>query len=379
MNVLYLVHNVADAAVRRRVELLEQTGARVALAGFHRDAAPPVQVASAPVTALGHTADGALAARALSVLRHWLRPRRLRTLTARRDVIVARNLETLVLARRARRQGQRLVYECLDIHRLLLARGPAGRLLRAIESWALRGVDLVVVSAPAFRDAYFRTFRGYGGPIALVENKVPSAGDDASAAAPPVPAGPWVIGWFGMLRCRRTFDTLARLAARSDGHITVLIAGRPSPDVFADLPAEAGAAPGVRFAGAYTASDLPGLLAQVHFVWAIDWFEEGLNSAWLLPNRLYESLAHGAVPLALRGVETGRWLARQGAGVLLDDPERDLPALLSSLDTAGYAALRRAVAAVPRAAVVMDRAAARAVGRTILGLPSGDGALPCPC
>lgn len=379
MNVLYLVHNVADAAVRRRVELLEQTGARVALAGFHRDAAPPVRVASAPVTALGHTADGALAARALSVLRHWLRPRRLRTLTARRDVIVARNLETLVLARRARRQGQRLVYECLDIHRLLLARGPAGRLLRAIESWALRGVDLVVVSAPAFRDAYFRTFRGYGGPIALVENKVPSAGDDAPAAAPAVPAGPWVIGWFGMLRCRRTFDTLARLAARSDGHITVLIAGRPSPDVFADLPADAGAAPGVRFAGAYTASDLPGLLAQVHFVWAIDWFEEGLNSAWLLPNRLYESLAHGAVPLALRGVETGRWLARQGAGVLLDDPERDLPALLSSLDTAGYAALRRAVAAVPRAAVVMDRAAARAVGRTILGLPSGDGALPCPC
>ena len=32
--------------------------------------------------------------------------------------------------------------------------------------------------------------------------------------------------------------------------------------------------------------DLPRIYAEAHFVWAIDYFEAGGNSDWLLPNRL---------------------------------------------------------------------------------------------
>ncbi|HWU03912.1 MAG TPA: hypothetical protein VN222_14325, partial [Novosphingobium sp.] len=340
--IAYLVHDLQDAAVARRVAMLRHAGHRLRLAGFHRRGTAPARVSDVAATTLGRTQDGRLVARLLSVLRHFCMPGRVRAITADADVLVARNLETLVLAARVRRDGQRLVYECLDIHRLLLSAGMAGRLVRAIEGWAMRRLDLLVVSAPAFRDAYFAGQRGYCGPSLLLENKVPAyaPGQAAGQVAVPEPpsrgflgtrAAPWVIGWFGMLRCRRTLEMLGQIAARSHGRIEVLIAGKPSPAEFADFAGTVGAMPGVRYVGPYTPADLPGLFGQIHFIWAIDYFEEGLNSQWLLPNRLYEGIAHGAVPIALDKVATGQWLRQRGAGLRVAQPVAELDALLAEL------------------------------------------------
>lgn len=369
MKIAYLVHNVTDAAVRRRVTLLEEAGNLVGLGGFYRGGVVPDRVGGAKVTPLGKTGDGQLLQRILAVLRHFLFPSTVRRLTRDADVVIARNLETLVLARNVVRPGQRLVYECLDIHRLLLGSGLASRLLHWVEAWALRKVNLVFVSAPAFRDCYFHAQLGYQGEILLVENLVPasSARMCSMHRSPPTPP-PWVIGWFGMLRCRRTLDMLKQFTARSGGRIEVLIAGLPSPSVFADFEKEVAEAPGVHFIGPYTAEDLPDLFARIHFMWAIDYFEEGLNSTWLLPNRLYESIAHHTVPLALRSVATGDWLAQHGVGVLLDDPLTEVPALLDRSTPSTYEELRAAVARVPDNAVVMDDTQARAIAIAITGI-----------
>jgi succinoglycan biosynthesis protein ExoL len=374
VRIAYLVHDLNDAAVKRRVTLFQAAGQTVAVGGFHRDPALPARLGDGAVLSLGRTHDGALARRALAVLGHVAAPATVRRLFADADVIVARNLEQLVIAARARRDGQRLVYECLDIHRLLLGTGAATRALRAAERWAMRHVDLVVVSAPAFRDAYFRDRIGYRGPILLVENLVPRL-DDApvTVIAPPAPP-PWVIGWFGMLRCRRSLTMLAAIAAGSGGAIQVVIAGRASPDIFPDFAQDVSAMPGVTYLGGYTAADLPALFGRIHFIWAIDYFEEGLNSTWLLPNRLYEGVAHGAVPVALRSVATGDWIAARGIGAVLDDPAVELPALLAALRAQDYARMREAVAAIPAAAVTMDRAQARAVADAVTGQVTGAGA-----
>jgi len=115
MRISYLVHDLHDAAVARRIALLRGQGAQVRVAGFRRRDAVPGEIAGAPAVDLGRTRDGKLLARVWSVLRHCLAPRRLRAETATADVLVARNLEALVLAARVRTPGQRLVYECLDI------------------------------------------------------------------------------------------------------------------------------------------------------------------------------------------------------------------------------------------------------------------------
>jgi succinoglycan biosynthesis protein ExoL len=347
VKIAYLVHDLHDAAVARRCAQFARGGADIILAGFTRGSAAPGSVAGLPAIGLGRTQDARLAQRAGMVLRKIIAPGGVARITRDADVIVARNLEMLAIAARVRRRGQRLVYECLDIHRLLLGTSKPARLLQAVEQRLLRAVDLVIVSSPSFADDYFRQRRGHRGPILLVENKVTG---EASEAITPPPPPPWVIGWFGMIRCAKSLALLAEIVRQSAGRIELLIAGRPALSEFSDFEAQVAAVPGIRFIGPYRPDDLAKLYGGVHFAWAIDYFEEGLNSTWLLPNRLYESIAHGAVPIALKGVTTGKWLAKAGVGILLDDPAAKLPARLAALDAAGYATLRAGVAALPASA-----------------------------
>ncbi len=348
MKVAYLVHDLNDAAVARRVQMLKAGGAEVVPVGFWRGAQAPGAVEGVPVVDLGRTEDAKLLKRMGSVLAQAIRVGRLQRAMAGADVVVARNLEMLLLAVRVA-QRRAVIYESLDIHRSLLGSGRASQALRAVERALMRRCGLLIVSSPAFLKHYFEARQGWRGRTLLMENKVLRL--DGAPEAPELPrpsAPPWRIGWFGMIRCRKSLALLSKLAAHSQGRIEVVIRGRPARHEFADFDAEVAAAPGVTFEGAYKPSDLPQLYGEVHFAWAIDYFEEGLNSSWLLPNRLYEGPLHGAVPIALREVETGAWLAARNAGLLLDQPDRDLAKVFENLTVADYARLSEAVAAIPR-------------------------------
>jgi succinoglycan biosynthesis protein ExoL len=112
----------------------------------------------------------------------------------------------------------------------------------------------------------------------------------------------------------------------------VYIRGRFVTPKMGDVGAVIESTPGLFYHGPYKAADLPRIYGEAHFAWAIDFFQEGANSDWLLPNRLYEGGLHGAVPIALRTVETGRWLRQHDIGLLLDLPlEESLYRLLSGM------------------------------------------------
>lgn len=350
LRIAYFVHDLNDPAVARRVGMLSRGGGQVRLLGFHRGAAAPERVAGVEALSLGRTRDGRMVSRAASVAVALARGLGAPAAAAA-DVVIARNLEMLAVASGAARH-RTLVYECLDIHRLLLSAGTAGRVLRAVERRLLGRVRLLLVSSPAFLSGYLQPKQGYGGPTMLLENKAlaldatdPGRPPAATAARPDGP--PWRIGWFGMIRCARSLRMLIQLSEQLEGGLEVLIAGRPAYDQFDDFDGQVARARFVRFTGGYAPADLPALYGGVHFTWAIDYFEEGLNSAWLLPNRLYEGGLYGSTPIALASVETGRWLARRGAGVLIEDPLAELAPLLERLRPADYAALRRASLAIP--------------------------------
>jgi len=351
LKVAYFVHNLADAAVARRIAMFRAGGATVTVAGFCRNETAPAAVAGARAVALGRTHDAALKQRAAQVVRNLAMPGTMVDAARGADVIVARNLEMLALARMAQRRAgiPRLVYESLDIHRSLLGDGTASRALRAVERRLMRSADLLIYSSPAFHEHYFEPVQHAAIPALLVENKLLRLDGDAAPVSIRAPGPPWTIGWFGNLRCRRTLAILIALAEAGAGEIEILIAGKASPAEFPDFAAQV-AHPRIRYVGPYAASDLPELYRQCHFAWAIDYFEEGLNSTWLLPNRLYEAAAFHTVPIAMRGVQTGRWLAAHDAGLLLgpEDPVAAVLEHLRTLDAPGYDRLSAAVAAIPR-------------------------------
>ncbi len=358
MKVAYFVHDLADAAVRRRVRMLREGGAEVALTGFRRAPEPVADVEGIAPVDLGRTEDARLIRRVGSVLAATAGAR-WREVVSGADVVMARQLEMLVIAARARRQvapAAPLVYECLDIHRLMASGGPAGAALRSLERRLIAHCALLVVSSGAFVREYFARVHPALPRVLLLENKIlgcelgnAQPGRHETATRPPGP--PWRIGWFGVIRCARSLDLLAGLVRLLPGQIEVLIRGRIAPTAVPDFGRVLARTPGIQFGGTYDRrTELEQIYGQVHFTWAVDFYEAGANSNWLLPNRLYEGGLYGAVPIALASVETGRWLAARHAGLLLEEPpEPSLERSFACMTPERYAAAQRGMAQIPSA------------------------------
>ena len=320
-HVLYLAHDLDDAAIWRRVDMLERAGAQVEVAGFRRGAVP----LPARAMVLGRTRDARLLQRVLTVgTAAWGLARSLQGLS-KPDVILARNLEMLALAARACQLWPgppvRVVYEVLDIHRMMLNRAAAGRVLRQIERRLGGNASLVLVSSLGFVRNYFQPNGLFEGRLRLVENKfveVPGRRTPDTDAS----ASPLTIGWFGILRCRWSLRTLDELTRADPGRYRVLLRGRPALDQMPDFHAVVEGNPDLDYGGPYRyPDDLAQIYGAVRLVWLADRFDAGANSDWLLPNRLYEGGAHGRIPIALEGTEVASFLRAKGIGLVLPRPD----------------------------------------------------------
>jgi succinoglycan biosynthesis protein ExoL len=381
LHVLYLVHDVSDPAVRRRIKMLKAGGARVTLAGFRRTTSPIADVEGLQPIDLGATRDGRFGQRLAAVAKAVVSIGSKLATMSRPDLIIARNLEMLALARRARSALHAtvpIVYECLDIHRLVLRDDYLGKAMRRVERHLGRDVKLLVTSSPAFIANYFKPFGQIAAPVELVENKYFETAavsvDDRSKAESPV-APPWRIGWFGALRCRRSLELLAEFSRRLDGRFEIILRGRPALSEFPDFHAFVESEPWLSFRGPYrNPEDMAAIYQEVHFSWAIDFFEDGQNSKWLLPNRLYEGCRFGAVPVSMGNTETGRFLNQQDIGILLPQatPEA-LEAALGKMEEDRFRNLRANVLACNPRTWSYDRSDCRALVdklRDLAGMPA---------
>jgi succinoglycan biosynthesis protein ExoL len=343
--------------------MLQVGGAAVTVAGFRRTPEPVANVAGCPAVDFGRTYNERFTQRIFSVARTVAFSARHRALFANADIILSRNLEMLAIAARGRslcRPAPALVYECLDIHRLLLRRDFIGSGLRKLEGYLARQASALLTSSPAFVSGYFDTLSSIRLPARLVENKMLETTEAAATGpdAPPRPPGPpWIIGWFGMIRCSKSLDILINLAKQNEGKVEIVIRGRPDLNQFDNFHKTVSEAHGVKFLGPYrNPEDLPAMYHGVHFNWAIDMFEEGLNSSWLLPNRLYEGGAFASVPMTLETVEAGRFVKPLNLGITLKEPlDQSLANFFTDLTPARYCALENTARSIPRSTWISDK------------------------
>jgi succinoglycan biosynthesis protein ExoL len=350
MHVTYFANDLADAAVARRAHMLQVGGASVTLIGFRRTEQPIHRVSGAEAIDLGRTFDARFLDRLTKILWRSLGARRWKDLVTRSDVLLARNLEMAVLADFARLwagSDARLVYECLDIHGLLLGHGLPSGLLLWWERRLLRRSAALVISSPGFLTNYFEHL-GVSLPTVIVsENKRMTATVDAQRPLADLRRHhpPWRLGWFGIIRCAESFEILKNLARHHPDLIDVQMRGRPTARLQAlidkDLPL-----PNMRFNGPYAPSELASIYQECDLAWAIDLWQQGQNADWLLPNRMYDSGFYNCPPVARAGTETARWLDDRAAGVILQNPDQDFEAFIKALTPARYAELKYAVAAI---------------------------------
>lgn len=355
-------HDAQDAAWRRRLLGFIEAGAAVVSYSMRRHSAEAVEFDHVD---LGLTRDGDLAGRAISIAGALARLAPHARALSQADLFWARNLDMLALAFAAKAAfGARagVVYEALDVHGLLLKRTVAGQAARALEGRLLAQCRLLVTSSPAFIDRYFSDHRA-APPVLLVENRLPSGARLGSSlgprpsAAPKRMPGPLRIGWFGMLRCKRSFDMLRHVAAALPDQVEIVMRGKPSSVALPNFLADRRGRANFKFYGPYRSpEDLATLYSEIDLMFAGEFFQDPGNSRWLLPNRLYEAGYFGAPPITFAGYESGRWARAHGIGFVLDQVTPGaLAALVERLTPIDVMAARGRILSAPEDLFVQPR------------------------
>ena len=284
-------HDRHDSAIKKRTTAFERHGWRVQGFMFHRDRPNLPPLPADAMRPRRHPRPRLRSPAGDPARRPAEDPRTCGGATVRRHHLCPQPRHAGIGHRAARRlTGSRapVVYEALDVRRIIVGNGLVSRLFRAAERRLLAMSDALVVSSPDYMSRYFWPVQHFAGQWHLLENKLagpPPAGDDprrGGGPPPPKSGEPWIIGWFGVLKCRRSLDILTRIAQALGPRCVIHVRGIVSesevpPALVAEIAARH---PNIVFAGPYAnPADLPAIYGQVHITWAADFLDPQSNSA----------------------------------------------------------------------------------------------------
>lgn len=342
MQIAFFGHDALDAAVRRRIQTFLDSDLDVSGFTMRRG---DMRVLPWDNIDLGLTRDGALIARIASVFTGARKAARHKSQLVTADVIYARNLDMLACAFLTKRlSGLKtpVIYECLDVHRLLCGSGLISRLMRWFEGTLLKRTIGLVVSSPGFLTHHFERYYPGSYKARIVENRLAAGADygprpGAAQIEDGRPAGmPLRIGWVGVLRCQRSLDLLCAVARELGSGIEIHLHGIPARTEIHVFEPAIEAHANMHYHGRYKSpEDLASIYASLDVVWAGDFMEAGYNSVWLLPNRIYEGGYYATPAIAPEGTQTAIWLKEHACGLEITEPlEKNLPGLLQHLASA---------------------------------------------
>ncbi len=384
-NIAFFAHERGDARVVKRIAALGDQGWRVLGFTFHRvrdkaDVPPAWENIH-----LGTTYNRRYLQRLWAFIRCigvlWMKRDRLGDCQA----IYAVNTDNALLALLGRffaGSSAPVVLELADIQPAMTGSGPVSAVFRSIERLVLRRIALLVTTSPGFVSGYFQPVQHHEGEIFLLENKVyPGASLPSSkeTTAPVANGKPWVVGCFGAFRCRRSITLMRELAKSLGEKIRFVLRGYPSGTITDDFKKLLGDLPNLTFAGPYSyPDDLAEMYGGVDFNWAFDESDPSGNSAWLLPNRIYEGGCFGVPAIAGKATETGRWIERNQTGWTFEEPYGEtLAAFFASLDMQAWRAKKQSCNAPPRAEFTGDADYAR-LSQILLRLAAENPAITPP-
>lgn len=355
--IAFFAHERGDARVMKRIAALQDQGRKVIGFTFHRERDKPDVPPTWENIHLGTTYNRRYFQRlwaftkCIGVL--WIERARL----ADCGVIYVVNTDNAMLALLGRffaGRGIPLVLELADIQPAMTGTGLVSRILRRIERFVLARSALLVTTSPGFVREYFEPMQKYSGELFLLENKVypsrdlpaPESRENGSISR----GKPWVIGCFGALRCRRSLELMHALAARLGDHIKIVLRGYPAGTLAEDFDRLLGNLPNYQFGGPYPYPDgLGEMYGEIDFNWAFDESDPNGNSAWLLPNRIYEGGCFGIPVLGSKKTETGRWIDQHGLGWTFEEPlEENLMSFFKGLDVSEWDRVNHICLAHPR-------------------------------
>lgn len=292
-NVLAILPVLGQPRHAKRIEMLKEAGFQVEGAAFERDYLVG-RLPDCPIERLGEVVPRQYVRRLSKLVKSI---RAIRRLIKRNSVVYAFGADMACLALVAGAGlGRPIVLETGDIREIQTRAGWKGAVVRFLDKHLLDKYSILVATAPAFIDEYYRQWLHVTVPALVIENKLErSFVESTDLTAPPLEGTPLVdrplkIGYFGGLRCAWSWGALEELAKAFPRDIEIIFAGHPFDPP--DLPERAAEYPNMQFLGRYDSpQDLPRLYGLIDMSWACyrpispkDW-----NLRWARPNRFYES------------------------------------------------------------------------------------------
>ena len=317
LKILFLLQTAEHVRFRKRVALLMAGGAEAEVLAFERKSYPGrmPQCAYGSLGSLEHQSY-------LKRVRPFLRAVRvIRARAKDNQVIYAFGLDMLLLGWLASAGlRKKLVYEVGDIREVLIGSGVKNRLFRLLERFLIKRTDLLVVTSGAYLDHYFYKVQGLSGINNFVlENKldrqwfpVYPGGEDRQRAGDYL-----TIGYYGVLRCKSSWEILKALAEESEGAYRVYLRGI-SREI--DIDQESSSAY-IEYGGPYLVpDDLPEVYGRADLVWACYPYQgqKAGNWQWAKTVRFYEACYFQKPLIVQAGTEDSRVVEKYQIGLVVD-------------------------------------------------------------
>lgn len=321
MRVTFLLSVVSHVRYHKRIHNLEKLGVQPNILAFEREYYPG-KPWPAGYRSLGRLQHGFYGKRLLPIIKALPI---VRAAARETDAIYTFGLDTLFLgwlASRALDNQVKTIYEVGDIQEVLVGNSWVSKIVRRLERHLVQQVDLLVATSEAYITEYYHGMRGLTDfPYQVIENKL-----DASSLpqlSSPTLYDNWDgtlrIGYFGVLRCRRSWEILKKAVERGEGRIRLYLRGI----LFGleDFEEEIKTMSYVDYDGPYVVpNDLPTMYGQVDMVWAAyPYGGNGIsNWRWARTNRFYEACFFGRPMFAQAGTQDGAVVETLGLGTCLD-------------------------------------------------------------
>ena len=237
------------------------------------------------------------------------------------STVYAFNLDMAILASVSlfARKTQ-IVYEVADIRPVMVKKGLLSTAFRVLERLLLKRVNLLVVTSSRYVSGYFKPVQRISKDLRhlVIENKLDFPAKLINRDSEQKKAT-ITIGYFGLLRCGRSWEVLKRVVEQSQGSIEVIVRGRPMSPT--SIEEECKDIPGIRYEGEYNwPEDLAHMYGQVDIVWACYPYGEETpgNWQWARTNRFYESSYYKKPMVVLKDSEDARAVSELRIGMEID-------------------------------------------------------------
>ena len=316
--ILVFTTAIEHSTFRKTAMMLANSGAKVHVVGFTRNNFPASENKGYSIESLGTLSHGNYFKRFVKLLKFLLT---FRKKAKDYDVIYNFTLDTLIISKLSLLFIKKTwVYQIQDIRSIFFGKSIISTIARWVEKTLVKRIDLLVVSSIDYYTGYFKTIHNVKPEkVFVIENKLINQIRRRAFEDKLFSINKINIGYFGVMRCERSWEILKDLALKYPEKFSLYMRGKPV--AMPNLEEEIRNIPNIEYGGVYKSpDDLAELYDKVDIVWACYPYNKSKEGNWKLARtiRFYEACAYNKPIIVQRGTAQEKDTLNNNLGLVID-------------------------------------------------------------